>query len=450
MDNEQNVVEGNGYSISKVLAIPLQQQTKTELWIGTTLCLTAMAGARVAPSQILSIVGGDAIPNESNVLPWKADVANAFFFVGNFGGSPTATEYTKFFIREVFNCNAHNKPHNNIHIKMKHVKGKMLQELSEQVNIPHRHMQYLREHYLHSNHSHTTSSLQFDPFPFLNHNRQKYHFIVNDAQCTASVVMAGVLASLKLTNTRLSDNTILLQGAEEAALAIASFCVMAMKKDGLSEADAARKLWVVDNKGLIVKNRPNGGWNASFSSYAHKHDPADTLAEAVEQIKPTILVGAAAIGGAFTPAILKRMAEFNDRPIIFALSNSTSKAECTAEDAYKYTSGKCVFASGSPFPPVVYDRKTYFPGQCNSSHIFPGVALAVICTGASTIPEEVFLISAEKLAGMVTAADLDKGSLYGRFDNCILQIATTNFLYEAGVLIFKLTVIETTKPTATK
>ncbi|KAG4068462.1 hypothetical protein HA402_004802 [Bradysia odoriphaga] len=188
-----------------------------------------------------------------------------------------------------------------------------------------------------------------------------------------------------------------------------SFCVMAMKKDGLSEADAVRKLWVVDNKGLIVKNRPNGGLKEYFSSFAHEHDPADTLAEAVEQIKPTILVDDAAIGGAFTPAILKRMAEFNDRPTIFALSNSTSKAECTAEDAYKYTSGKCVFGSGSPFPPVVYNGKTSFPALCDNRYIFPGVALAVIFAGASTIPEEVFLISAEKLAGMVTSADLDKG-----------------------------------------
>ncbi|KAG4069135.1 hypothetical protein HA402_004157 [Bradysia odoriphaga] len=274
---------------------------------------------------------------------------------------------------------------------MQYVKAKMLKELSEQSNIPDRHMNYLRDHYLQSNHS-----LQFDPFPFLNHNRQKYQFIINDVQCTASVVLAGVLASLKLTNTRLSDNTILFQGAGEVAFCIASFCVMAMKKDGLSEADAVRKLWVVDNKGLIVKNRPNGGLNEYFSSFAHEHDPADTLAEAVEQIKPTILVGDAAIGGAFTPAILKRMAEFNDRPIIFALSNSTT--------------------------------------LCDNRYIFPGVALAVICTGASTIPEEVFLISAEKLAGMVTSADLDKGSLYRPFDDYSLQIATTvtEFLYEAG------------------
>lgn len=152
------------------------------------------------------------------------------------------------------------------------------------------------------------------------------------------------------------------------------------------------------------------------------------------------------------------MGEFNDRPIIFALSNPTSKAECTAEDAYKYTNvickftklfrsskfnrncklqGKCVFASGSPFPPVVYNGKTYYPGQGNNSYIFPGVALGVICAGASTIPEDIFLISAEKLADMVTADDLDKGSLYPPLETireCSLKIATKvmEYSYEKG------------------
>lgn len=155
--------------------------------------------------------------------------------------------------------------------------------------------------------------------------------------------MGGVLASLKVTNTKLSENVILFQGAGEAALGIAMLCTMAMVKEGIPQAEAAKKIWLVDSKGLIVKNRPKGGLNEHKDQFAHEHAPVDTLAEAVEQIKPTILIGAAAIGGAFTPAILEKMAENNKKPIIFALSNPTAKAECTAEDAYKYTKVTVIF-----------------------------------------------------------------------------------------------------------
>lgn len=149
--------------------------------------------------------------------------------------------------------------------------------------------------------------------------------------------MAGVLASLKATNTKLKENTILFQGAGEAALGIANLCVMAMQKEGLSKEEAKLRVWLVDSKGLIVKDRPKGGINQHKAHFAHEHEPIDTLAEAVDEIKPTILIGAAAIAGAFTPEILAKMAELNAKPVIFALSNPTSKAECTAEDAYKYT-----------------------------------------------------------------------------------------------------------------
>jgi len=250
-------------------------------------------------------------------------------------------------------------------------------------------------------------------FRFLEQYRNQYCTFNDDIQGTASVAVAGVLAALKATNTRLADHTFLFQGAGEASIGIANLIAMAMeKKEGIPREEAIKKIWLKDSRGLIVKDRSDGGISEHKAPFAHPHSEMKDLGEIVKELKPTCLIGAAAQPKVFTPEIIRDMATFNKMPIIFALSNPTSKAECTAEEAYTHSEGRAVFASGSPFPAFEGFGKRYEPGQGNNAYIFPGASLGVIATGIHHISDAVFLSAAEALADMVGAADLEVGRLY--------------------------------------
>merc|ERR1719340_407249 len=265
-------------------------------------------------------------------------------------------------------------------------------------------------------------------FRFLEKYRNKYCTFNDDIQGTASVAVAGVLAALKATDTKLADHTFLFQGAGEAALGIANLIAMAMeKREGVPHGEAIKRVWLKDSRGLIVKNRAKGGITEHKAPFAHEHAEIDELGDIVKAIKPTVLIGAAGVARVFTTEIIQDMASFNEQPVIFALSNPTSLAECTAEEAYIHSDGRAVFASGSPFPTFTGFGKTYEPGQGNNAYIFPGAALGIITAGIHHISDSVFLSAAEALADLVTPDDLAVGRLYpplGNIREISVKIAT--------------------------
>jgi malate dehydrogenase (oxaloacetate-decarboxylating)(NADP+) len=258
--------------------------------------------------------------------------------------------------------------------------------------------------------------IQFEDFANTNAFRllQRYRDRVcafnDDIQGTAAVVLAGLYGALRITGSELKDQRILCLGAGEAASGICDLVVAALGKEGLPEAEARRRCWLFDSRGLVVAERTDLA--AHKRPYAHEGARIADFSAAVEALKPTAVIGVAAVGGTFTEKVVGAMARINPRPIVFALSNPTSQAECTAEQAYRWSGGRALFACGSPFDPVTLDGRAFVPRQGNNSYIFPGVGLGVVASRARRVTDEMFLAAARTLARQTTQADLDQGSLY--------------------------------------
>lgn len=232
----------------------------------------------------------------------------------------------------------------------------------------------------------------------------------DDIQGTAAVTLAGLFSAARITQQGLLDQTIVFLGAGSAATGIGHLIVSAMQRQGLSREEALVRVWFVDSKGLVVKSRDDLAEHKR--PFAHECEFLPDLLSVVRELHPTTLIGVSGQPGTFTEPVMKAMVDANERPVILALSNPTSRAECTAEQAYRWTGGRAVFASGSPFGPVEVDGKTYVPGQGNNAYIFPGLGLGVVASGARFVTDDMFLTAARVLAQLVTDESLAQGSIY--------------------------------------
>ena len=247
-------------------------------------------------------------------------------------------------------------------------------------------------------------------FRLLDRYRNHYCMFNDDIQGTASMTLAGLYSALRMIGGKLTGQRLVVLGAGGAALGIGSLMVSAMVKEGLSVDDARRRCWFVDSKGLVVTSRTD--LSEHKRRFAQDYPLHRDLLSVVEAVKPTAIIGASGQPGTFTPAVLTAMARINKRPIVFALSNPTSQSECTAEEAYRYTDKRAVFASGSQFPKVTMNGQTFMPGQANNSYIFPGVGLGILAAEVSRVTDEMFAAAAKALDKQVLEEDFMLGRIY--------------------------------------
>jgi malate dehydrogenase (oxaloacetate-decarboxylating)(NADP+) len=246
--------------------------------------------------------------------------------------------------------------------------------------------------------------------PILARYRDKICTFNDDIQGTAGVALAGIFAALRLTGQKLAEQRFLFLGAGSAATGIAELISLAMAREGMELPAARRRNALFDLNGLLVTSRTD---LAEFQKpFAQERAPVSTFVEAVEAVRPTGIIGVSAVPKLFNREVIEAMARINERPIIFPYSNPTSRSECTAEEAYRWSDGRAIFASGSPFPPVEIAGRRFVPGQGNNVYIFPAMGMAVFATEATRVTDEIFLVAAQAVAEQVTEENLSIGLIY--------------------------------------
>ncbi|CAB3768464.1 NAD-dependent malic enzyme [Paraburkholderia humisilvae] len=251
----------------------------------------------------------------------------------------------------------------------------------------------------------------FNAVPLLAHYKDKLCTYNDDIQGTAAVALAGIFGALRISGGKLTDQRFLFLGGGSAATGIAELISEAMTLEGLTIDEARARHALFDVHGLMVRSRSD---LADFQKpFAVDHAPLDKFVDAVKALKPTGIIGVSTVPKLFNQQVIEAMSELNERPIIFPYSNPTSRSECTAEEAYTWSNGNAIFASGSPFPPVtLHDGRTFVPGQGNNVYIFPAMGMAVYATEATRVTEEMFIVAAKAVAEQVSEESLETGLIY--------------------------------------
>ena len=264
----------------------------------------------------------------------------------------------------------------------------------------------------------------FNAVPILARYRERICTYNDDIQGTAGVALAGMYAASRITGKKLTEQRFLFLGGGSAGSGIAELISQAMAREGLPLDEARRRNALFDINGLIVASRTD---LADFQKpFAQDRPPIAHFVDAVRALRPTGIIGVSAVPKLFTREVIEAMAEINERPIVFPYSNPTSRSECTAEEAYRWSHGRAIFASGSPFPPLEVAGHHFVPGQGNNVYIFPAMGMAVYATEATRVTDEMFIVAAQAVAAEVTDEDLATGLIYppqGRILEASLHVA---------------------------